>query len=69
MRSFMVAYVKVVEKMARENGCWKKRRESGHKLIRDTISTITKTNEFMKKFIDRTDRYRETYWSTAYDSM
>ena len=36
-------------------------KESGHKLIRDTISTITKTNEFMKKFIDRTNRYRETH--------
>ena len=32
-------------------------------------STITKTNEFMKRFIDKTDRYRETYWSTTYDSM
>ena len=31
--------------------------------------TIAKTNEFMNKFIDRTDRYRENYWSTAYDSM
>ena len=37
MRNFMVAYVRVVKKMARENGCWvtgKKRRESGHKLIK-----------------------------------
>ena len=26
MRSFMVAYVKVVEKMARENGGWKEKK-------------------------------------------
>ena len=36
-------------------------KESGHKLIRDTISTITKTNEFKKTFIGRTNRDRETY--------
>ena len=66
----MVAYMRVVKKMARENGCWKeKKSERTQAHIRDMISTITKTNEFMNFFIDRTDRYRETYWSTAYDNM
>ena len=65
----MVAYMKVVKKDGQREWLLKKKRESGHKLMSDTISTITKTNEFMQKFIDRTARYKKTYWSTAYDNI
>ena len=68
MRSFMVAYVRAVKKMARENGCWKeKKREWTQAHIRDTIGTII--NEFIKKCIEKSNRCRENYGSTDYDDM
>ena len=68
MINSMVAYVRAVEKMARENGCWEEKKSKWTQAhIRDVTGAII--NEFMKRFIDRTNRCRETYWSTAYDSM
>ena len=64
----MVAYMRVVKKMARENGCWKEKKSKWTQAhIRDMIGAII--NEFMKRFIDRTNRCRETSWSTYYLSM
>ena len=68
MRTSMVAYVRAVKKMARENCCGEEKKSKWTQAnIRDMIGAIM--NEFMKRFIDRTDRCRETYWSAAYDSM
>ena len=59
MRNSMVAYMRVVKEMARENGCWKEEKSKWTQAhIRDMIGAII--NAFMKSFMDRTDRSRET---------
>ena len=64
----MVAYMRVVKKMARENGCWKEEKSKWTQAhIRDMIGAII--NAFMKRFMDRTNRARDTSWSTIYDRM
>ena len=68
MRTSMVAYVRAVKKMARENCCWEEKKSKWTQAhIRDVTGAII--NEFMKRFIDRTNRCRETSWSTYYLSM
>ena len=55
----MVAYMRVVKEMARENGCWKEEKSKWTQAhIRDMIGAII--NAFMKRFMDRTNRSRET---------
>ena len=59
MRNSMVAYMRVVKKMARESGRWKEKESKyTQSHIRYMVGDIT--GYFMKRFMDRTNRSRET---------
>ena len=64
----MVAYMRVVEQMTRKYGHWKEKKTEwtqGH--VQNMIDAIQ--GEFRKRFMDRTNRARETSWSTVYCRM
>ena len=60
MRNSMVAYMRVVKKMDRENGCWKEKKSKWTQAhIRDMLGAIL--GELMNIFMNSTNRARETY--------
>jgi hypothetical protein len=68
MRSNMAALMRVVEREAREKGCWVQKKQKWTNLaIQEMIDTIRL--DFINKYLKNSNRQAEASWSTVYVRM